>query len=184
MKRISQILVLLIFIAIAFIFHTRLTTMIGWIQGLGWFSPILFIVLFSLSTLLFLPTVPFVLAGGAIFGPVWGAVLNIIAATLGALGAFLISRHLGTDWLSAKKSAALQRMLNRIEHHGWKSVAMMRLIPTPFSLVNYGFGLTQINVRLYTLITFLFLIPHQIIAAYCGYYTLNTHLLNHVPLIF
>ncbi len=138
----------------------------------------MFITLFSLGTLLFLPTLPFVLAGGAIFGPVWGTVLNIIGATLGALGAFLISRHLGTDWLPTKKSAALQRLLNRIEHQGWKSVAMMRLIPTPFSLVNYGFGLTQINVRMYTLITFLFLIPHQMIAAHCGFYTLNTHLLN------
>ena len=173
MKKTSQMLALLTFIAIAFMFHARLVMMIGWIQGLGWFAPILFILLFSLSTLFFLPTLPFVLGGGAIFGPVWGTVLNIIGATLGALGAFLISRHIGTGWLPAKKNAALQRLIHRIEHHGWQSVAIMRLIPTPFSLVNYGFGLTQINVRLYTLITFLFLIPHQMIAAYCGYYTLN-----------
>ena len=172
MKKIIQILAIISFIAIAFTFHAKLAMMIQWVQGLGWLAPILFILLFSLSTLLFLPAVPFVLAGGAIFGPVWGAVFNILSATLGAVGAFLISRHLGTDWLSPKKSAALQRLSNRIEHHGWKSVAVMRLTPTPFSLVNYGFGLTQINVRLYALTTFLFLIPYKIIATYFGYFSM------------
>ncbi|MDF1684713.1 MAG: VTT domain-containing protein [Legionellaceae bacterium] len=172
MKKISQLSVLITFIATAWTFHAKIAMMIFWIQGLGWLAPILFILLFSFSTLLFLPAVPFVLAGGAIFGPVWGTVFNIMSATLGAIGAFLISRHLGTDWLSPKKSAALERLSHRINHHGWKSVAVMRLTPTPFSLVNYGFGLTQINLRLYALTTFLFLIPYKIIATYFGYFSM------------
>lgn len=175
MKYIFQILAMITFIAIAFMFHANIAMMIGWVQHLGYIAPILFILLFSLSTLFFLPAVPFVLAGGAIFGPFIGTLINLLGATLGAVGAFLISRHIGTDWLSPKKSAALIRLSNRIEHHGWKSIALMRLTPTPFSLVNYGFGLTQINVRLYALTTFLFLIPYKIITTYCGYYTLNTH---------
>jgi len=175
MKYIVQISVITLLLAIAVVFQSNVTMMLGWVQGLGFIAPILFILLFSLSTLFFLPAIPFVLAGGAIFGPVIGTLINLLGATLGAVGAFLISRHMGTDWLSPKKNAALQRLSNRIEHHGWKSVAVMRLTPTPFSLVNYCFGLTQINVRLYALTTFLFLIPYKIIATYCGYYTLNTH---------
>jgi len=172
MKHLFPVLTLIVFITIAFTFQSKVSMMIQWVQGLGWIAPILFILLFSLSTLLFLPTVPFVLAGGALFGPVLGTLLNIVSATLGAVGAFLISRHFGTDWLSPKKSASLQRLSNRIEHHGWKSVALMRLTPTPFSLVNYGFGLTQINLRLYALTTFLFLIPYKIIATYFGYFSM------------
>jgi len=156
----------------AFVFHAKLAMMMVWIQSLGWLAPILFILLFSLTTLLFLPAAPLVLAGGAIFGPVWGTVLNLFSATIAAVIAFLISRHVGTDWLSPKKSAALRRLSQRIEHHGWKSVAVMRLTPAPFSLVNYGFGLTQINLRLYALTTFFCLIPYKIIATYFGYFTM------------
>lgn len=172
MKKFSQIVVLLALITLAWEFHAKLTMIIFWIQNLGWLAPILFIVLFSLVTLLFLPAAPLVLAGGAIFGPVWGTVLNLFSATIAAVAAFLISRYFGTDWLSPKKSAALRRLSHRIEHHGWKSVAVMRLTPAPFSLVNYGFGLTQINLRLYALTTFLFLIPYKILATYFGYFSM------------
>jgi len=174
MKKITQIFAFITFIALAWTFHAKLTMMIFWVQSLGWLAPILFVLLFSLTTLLFLPAAPLVLAGGAIFGPVWGTVLNLFSATIAAVSAFLISRYFGTDWLSPKKSAALQRLSHRIEHHGWKSVAVMRLTPAPFSLVNYGFGLTQINLRLYALTTFLFLIPYKIIATYFGYFSMMT----------
>ena len=124
-----------------------------------------------------MPAIPFVLAGGALFGPIVGTLINLLGATLGAMGAFLISRHLGTDWLSSRKNETLHRITSRIEHHGWKSVAVMRLTPTPFSLVNYGFGLTHINFRLYALTTFLFLIPYKIIATYFGYFSMVSHTL-------
>ncbi len=175
MKKIT-IFILMFFVALAWMFHTKLAIMIQWVQGLGWLAPVLFILLFSLSTLFFLPTVSFVLAGGAIFGPFWGTIFNLLGATLGAVVAFLMSRYLGTTWLSPKKGLALQRLSHRIQHHGWKSVAVMRLTPVPFSLVNYGFGLTPINLRLYAITTFLFLIPYKIIATYLGYFSMMSSL--------
>jgi len=177
MKIILRLFALAALIALAFMFQSKTSNIISWVQGLGFIAPLLFIVLFSVCTLLFLPTLPFVLAGGALFGPVLGTMANLLGATLGAVGAFLISRHLGTDWLSPKKNETLHRLTSRIDHHGWKSVAVMRLTPTPFSLVNYGFGLTQINLRLYALTTFLFLIPYKIIATYFGYFSMSLHAL-------
>ena len=173
MKKLFQILIFAVLLTLAFTFRSKIPLLLSWVEGLGYIAPLLFILLFSLSTLLFLPTIPFVLAGGALFGPVIGTLINLLGATLGAAGAFLISRHLGTAWLPSKKSAHLHRLTHRIEHHGWKSVALLRLTPAPFSLVNYGFGLTEINFRLYALTTFIFLIPYKIIATYCGYFGLT-----------
>jgi uncharacterized membrane protein YdjX (TVP38/TMEM64 family) len=56
-------------------------------QGLARFgpwAPILFVLLYALATALFVPGSVLTLAGGALFGPVWGTLWNLTGATLGA----------------------------------------------------------------------------------------------------
>jgi uncharacterized membrane protein YdjX (TVP38/TMEM64 family) len=59
------------------------------LRDLGVWAPALFVVLYAAGTLLFLPGSVLSLAGGALFGPVWGVVINLSGATLGATLAFL-----------------------------------------------------------------------------------------------
>ncbi|MCH9756194.1 MAG: VTT domain-containing protein [Gammaproteobacteria bacterium] len=169
MKFFFPILNTTVFIGLILIFHAEIPALIYWIQGLGPIAPILFILLYCVSTLLFLPSLPFVLAAGAFFGPIFGSLLSVFGATTSAVCAFLISRHLGTHWLSSRQNTSIYDFIKHIKYQGWKSVALLRLTPTPFSLVNYGFGLTQIKLRLYTLTTFFFLIPYKVIITYFGY---------------
>jgi uncharacterized membrane protein YdjX (TVP38/TMEM64 family) len=49
----------------------------------GW-APILFLLLYALATVLFVPGSVLTLAGGALFGPIWGTLWNLTGATLGA----------------------------------------------------------------------------------------------------
>ena len=44
----------------------------GELPWLGQWAPLLFVMLYALATVLFVPGSAFSLAGGAIFGPVWG----------------------------------------------------------------------------------------------------------------
>src|SRR5215467_2812249 len=54
------------------------------IYDLGLLAPLGHVVLFALGTILFVPGAIFGLLGGVLFGPLWGAVLNLTGATLGA----------------------------------------------------------------------------------------------------
>ncbi len=173
-KTICFIFALAIFIIGTLAFHKHYLEIIDWINGLGWLAPILFLILYSLASLMFLPTMILTLAGGAIFGPVIGTVLNLIGATFGAAFSFLITRHLVYDWFSRKRGARLNKLITGVEQKGWVFVALLRLFPiVPFNIVNYGLGVTGIRFRLYIITTFIFLIPAEIIYTYFGYAGIN-----------
>jgi len=53
------------------------------LQRFGRWAPILFVGLYALSTVLFVPGSALTVVGGALFGPIWGTVWNLIGATLG-----------------------------------------------------------------------------------------------------
>lgn len=164
------ILVLATLITSAFFFQKHSTEIIAWVNQLGWIAPLLFLAIYCLATVLFLPTMVLTLAGGAIFGPLFGTVLNLFGATLGAACCFLITRHLISDWFSKKKGAKLSKLIHDVDQKGWSIVALLRLFPViPFNVVNYGLGVTGLRFRTYLLTTFVFLIPAEIIYTYCGY---------------
>jgi uncharacterized membrane protein YdjX (TVP38/TMEM64 family) len=76
------------------------------IRGLAWWGPLAHVGLFAIGTVLFVPGTLFGLAGGILFGPFWGTLLNLAGATLGATAAFLAARYLAADWVRAKAGAS------------------------------------------------------------------------------
>jgi uncharacterized membrane protein YdjX (TVP38/TMEM64 family) len=97
------------------------------------------------GTVAFLPGSLFALVGGALFGPVWGAILNLLGATIGAGIAFLVARCLAGDWVAQKAAGRLKRLISGVEAEGWRLVAFVRLVSLfPFNLTNYALGLTRI----------------------------------------
>lgn len=76
------------------------------LERFGPFAPILFIAIYALATPLFVPGSLLTLTGGAIFGPVMGALWNLLGATLGATIAFLIARYTAADWGAAGRRPA------------------------------------------------------------------------------
>ncbi len=64
------------------------------VRDLGLLAPIAHVVLFAVGTVLFVPGAFFGLAGGVLFGPAWGTLLNLLGATLGATAAFLLARYI------------------------------------------------------------------------------------------
>ena len=104
------------------------------------------------------------------FGPVFGTLYNLTGATLGAALAFLISRYLASDWVSAKAGGKVKQLINGVEGEGWRFVAFVRLVPLfPFNLLNYALGLTRIRFSHYLLATYLFMLPGAIAYTWLGY---------------
>ncbi|MBF0378332.1 MAG: VTT domain-containing protein [Desulfamplus sp.] len=127
----------------------------------GIFAPVIYILIYTVAPVLFLPGLPITIVGGIIFGPVWGVIYTIAGATAGASLAFLISRYVARDWIKAKLTGSRWRELdNDVELNGWKIVAFTRLVPLfPFNLLNYAFGLTSIKFIPYAVTSFISMLP-------------------------
>jgi uncharacterized membrane protein YdjX (TVP38/TMEM64 family) len=136
----------------------------------GPWAPILFVSLYAFATVLFVPGSVLTVAGGALFGPVWGTLWNLIGATSGATLAFMIARYVASDWVAARAGERLARLIRGVEEEGWRFVAFVRLVPLfPFNLVNYAFGLTRIRLGEYVLASFVCMAPGALAYTYLGY---------------
>jgi len=160
---------LLLLISMAVLFQNYAREIIHWVELMGWLAPVLFLFIYCLATLLFLPTMIVTLAGSALFGPFLGTALNLAGATLGATFSFLITRYLFQEQLR-KQQGLIFKIVRSVEQKGWLSVAFLRLFPiVPFNFVNYALGATTISLRTYLVTTIAFLLPPEIIYTYCGY---------------
>lgn len=140
------------------------------IHDLGLWAPLGHIILFALGTILFVPGAILGLAGGALFGPLWGTVLNLAGATLGATASFLIARYVAADWVRQRVGTRLDRLITGVEAEGWRFVAFVRLVPLfPFNLTNYALGLTRIPLGLYVLASLVCMVPGTLAYAWLGF---------------
>jgi uncharacterized membrane protein YdjX (TVP38/TMEM64 family)/rhodanese-related sulfurtransferase len=142
----------------------------GVIRNLGLWGPVAHVALFALGTVLFVPGALFGLAGGVLFGPVWGGLLNLAGATLGATAAFLVARYLAAEWVRRKAGGRLEQLIKGVEAEGWRFVALMRLLPlVPFNLLNYVLGLTRIPIFAYILASLICMVPGALAYAWLGF---------------
>lgn len=141
-----------------------------WVANAGLAGPFVFMLVYALGTVLFLPGSVMTLAGGAIFGPVWGTLYNLTGATFGATLAFIIARYLAADWVERKSGGRLKQLKNGVENEGWRFVAFVRLVPLfPFNVLNYALGLTRIRLSHYLIASWICMFPGALAYTYLGY---------------
>ncbi|WP_260292071.1 VTT domain-containing protein [Sedimenticola hydrogenitrophicus] len=170
--RLALFLVLAAGIALAILYRDRFNTaaLEQWVGGAGAAAPLLFMLIYAVATVLFLPGSMLTLAGGALFGPVVGTFVNLTGATLGAVLAFLLSRHLASHWVEQKAAGRLGQLKAGVEQEGWRFVAFVRLVPLfPFNLLNYALGLTRIRLFHYLVATYLCMLPGALAYTWLGY---------------
>lgn len=86
------------------------------------------------------------LAGGALFGLLWGTIIVSIASTIGATLAFLAARFLLRESLERKFSGQLKLINDGIEKDGGYYLFTLRLVPLfPFFAINLIMGLTKMR---------------------------------------
>jgi uncharacterized membrane protein YdjX (TVP38/TMEM64 family) len=141
-----------------------------WVEELGFWGPLAFIVAYATAVVAFVPGALLTLAGGAIFDLGWGIVYVFTAAVLGSSAAFLISRYLARGLIERRISenprfAALDRAIGS---QGLKIMFLLRLSPAfPFSFMNYALGLTGIRFRDYLLAS-VGMLPGTVLYVYYG----------------
>jgi uncharacterized membrane protein YdjX (TVP38/TMEM64 family)/rhodanese-related sulfurtransferase len=170
--RVILVLLLASGITLAFIYREQFNVQAleQWVSDAGAAAPLIFIMIYAVATVLFLPGSVLTLAGGVLFGPYLGTLVNLTGATLGALAAFLVARYLARDWVRQRTGRRLQALMNGVEHEGWRFVAFVRLVPLfPFNLLNYALGLTPVRLWHYLVATYVFMLPGAIAYTYLGY---------------
>ncbi len=150
--------------------HMDAAALEAWLGGLGLWAPAAFVIIYALATVLFFPGSVLSLAGGGVFGPVWGTLWNLAGATLGAGLAFLVARYMTSDWVARKAGGRLARVIEGVEAEGWRFVAFVRLVPLfPFNLLNYALGLTRIRLVTYLVTSSVCMLPGAIAYTYLGH---------------
>src|SRR5215813_8762402 len=154
-------------------FHVQdvLKAALDWIGKLGPLGLVMFVGLYVIATVLFVPGSVLTLGAGAVFGVALGSVCVSMSATLGAMAAFLVGRYLARDAIARKiekheRFAAIDRA---VADEGWKIVLLTRLSPIfPFTLLNYAFGLTRVRLGDYVLASWIGMIPGTVMYVYLG----------------
>lgn len=140
------------------------------VTSLGHWAPVGFILLYAISTVAGLPGGILDVVGGAVFGPVYGSLINLVGGTLGAVGAFLLARYVAADWVRRRAGPRVQKVMTSVEEDGWRFVAFVRLVPViPYTIVNYMLGLTRIPFWHYVIATVVFMAPSTVAYTYIGY---------------
>ncbi len=160
------VIVAILILAKLFNLGERLGDLRNWIEGLGAWGPLVFILLYAIAVVAALPGSALTVAAGALFGSVLGVILVSLASTLGAGLCFLIARYFTRDavgrWLATKEK--FRRLDQLTEEQGAIIVAITRLVPVfPFNLLNYGFGLTKVPFWTYVFWSWLCMIPGTVL---------------------
>lgn len=142
-----------------------------WVQTLGALGVVLFIAVYALATVLFLPGWIFTVAAGLIYGVIGGTAVALAGAIIGATLAFLCGRYLVRERVESategnKKFAAIDQAIGK---QGWKIVGLLRLSPLiPFNLSNYFYGVTAVGFWPYLLASAIGMLPGTLLYAYLG----------------
>jgi len=141
-----------------------------WVNSLGVWGPVVFIVGYAVAAVAFVPGSLLTLAAGAIFGLSTGSLYVFIAAVLGSSAAFLVSRHLARAVIEQRLAgnARFVAIDRAVSAQGRKIVFLLRLSPVfPFNLLNYALGLTKVRFVDY-LIASVGMIPGTLLYVYYG----------------
>jgi uncharacterized membrane protein YdjX (TVP38/TMEM64 family) len=134
----------------------------AWTGALGALAPAAYVVVYVVATLIGAPGTPFTLLCPFLFGVGPAILIMVVASILSAVFGFLIARYFARDAFVERLGGTetYRRLAGLVEEHDWLVIPILRILPiAPFTVVNYGFGLTGITFWRYFLWSALAMIP-------------------------
>lgn len=137
-----------------------LDTVQSTVESTGAWGPVVYVALHVLLTLV--PVSKNLLAGvaGALFGLVGGIALSWVASMISAVVTFAIARRLGRTAVASMTGPRIDRVEEIMRQQGLLAVIVARVTPViPFTIVNYGAGITAVTSRDFVLGTAIGILP-------------------------
>ncbi|WIA15201.1 hypothetical protein OEZ85_001881 [Tetradesmus obliquus] len=141
------------------------------IAASGYLGPLIYAGAYAAATVLLFPASLLTLGAGYLFGPLKGTALVSASATLGASLAFLVSRYIARPAVEERLQSypKFQAVYENISKDGAKLVLLLRLSPlVPFSLLNYGLGITKVGFPEYVAASWAGMLPGTFAYVYLG----------------
>lgn len=174
---------LLIVLVLALIFSLRLhaylsfeslkshrNLLLEWTSEYVLLSSLMFVAIYTVAVAVSIPGATFLtLAGGFLFGPVFGSILVVISATMGAtLLYFAVKTSLG-DWLSQKATGWVSRMRDGFQENAFSYLLFLRLVPLfPFWVINIVPALLGVSAVTFIVATFFGIMPGSVVYVLVG----------------
>lgn len=142
----------------------------AFVQDQAILSVLTFFVVYAVSTALSLPGgAVLTVAGGFLFGTLFGTLWVVVAATLGATGIFLIASTALGDVLRARAGPFFKKMEDGFQESAFSYLLVLRLIPLfPFFIVNLVPAFLGVRLGTYMTATFIGIIPGTFVFASVG----------------
>lgn len=141
------------------------------VASLGFIVPLAFSLIYAIGTVFFVPTVIFALAAGALFSLPMGFVVALVSSLAVSSGGFWAGRYLSRGWviINATSNKKIQALDNLVAEKGWKIVLLLRLSAIlPFTILNYGLGLSKISYKHFILASLIGMVPGTLVYVYLG----------------
>ena len=140
-----------------------------WIESLGPWAPVVYIMIYALRPLVFFPASVLTLTGGVLFGAWFGTLYTLIGATLSAVVGYVMAERLSKLWSSSAPSDRLQKAKRQMEENGFVYVLWFRLVPfLNFDVVSYVAGLARVKWIPYILATVIGMFPGTVAYNFLG----------------
>lgn len=166
------LLLLVIFMAYQFglvDFLTDISGLRAYLEGLGWWGYVIFILLSVVVAVFLLPGQFLAIVGGLAYGGFLGGLLTIIGASLGASISFIIGKYVAREFILSRfgSDPTFQKIERGVKENGISFLVFTRLVPVfPFAIQSYAYAMTPMSVKKFSLISFLTMMPASFIYAF------------------
>ncbi len=89
------------------------------------------------------------IAGGVVFGAVYGSLYNVLGVLAGATTCYYLARVLGRDFVVQVAGQRLKKVERAVARRGFWGLVAVRFLPLPFPLVNYCAALAGVPAGLF-----------------------------------
>ena len=141
----------------------------GMINEAGSLGYLIYILVYIIAAVFSIPASVITISGGIVFGPILGGILALVGATIGATAAFLVSRYIARDFIVKKfgNNAVFKKIEAGVEKNGTDFLILTRLVPIfPYNIQNYAYGVTNIKLSTFALVSLITMAPGAFIYAY------------------
>ena len=144
--------------------------LISWTANNFVLASAVFALVYIFSIAVSIPGATFLtLAGGFLFGIIWGTVLVVVSASVGATLIFLAIKVALADWFEKRAGGWVAKMRGGFKENAFQYLLVLRFIPIfPFWVVNIVPGVIGVRTTTFISATFIGIIPGSFVYVLLG----------------
>jgi uncharacterized membrane protein YdjX (TVP38/TMEM64 family) len=140
-----------------------------WLRALNdhWWTPLAFIGVFVILSVMMIPPIPLSAAAAVVFGWKEGAMWDLLAASLSAILPYYLSRAVASRWVLHHIAPRFPNVFRRLGSDPFSAIFLLRVVGVvPFVALNYLAGAARIRFFPYISGTVLGLAPPTLVFFY------------------